>query len=189
MHSAAEETQFRNVLLTTRIIVAALAAGSLAFLVMAVVLSQHDAKGAPAQQGLLPISLVALAMLVPMLGARLVVPGLIVAQGRRKIVAQAREALAGAKGGRAVERRQLETALRPQDFYPLFQARTIVAGALLEGATFLLLAAHLVERSPWTLAAATALIVGILLHMPITGRVAAWLDEQMRLARNELDFQ
>jgi hypothetical protein len=189
MHSAADETQFRNLLLTTRIIVAALAAGSLMFLVIVVVLSQSDAKAAPAQGALLPISLAALAMLVPTIGARLVVPGLIVAQGRRKIVAQARETLAGVKGGRAAERRQLETALRPQQFYPLFQARTIVAGALLEGATFFLLVAHMVERSPWTLAAAAALIVGILFHMPLTGRVAAWLDEQMRLAGNELDLQ
>ena len=70
-----------------------------------------------------------------------------------------------------------------------FQTRMIVGAALLEGAGFFLLIAYLIEHSPWSLAGAVVMIVGIVLHFPTRGRVESWLEQQLRLLEEERQLE
>jgi hypothetical protein len=55
----------------------------------------------------------------------------------------------------------------------------------LEGAVFLLLIAHLVERSPVSLILAVVLIVALARHIPTRAGVESWMEDQQRLIREE----
>jgi hypothetical protein len=61
----------------------------------------------------------------------------------------------------------------------------IAGAALFEGAAFFLLVAYLVERSPWSLAAAIVMIIGVALHFPTQQRVADWIERQTSLLQEE----
>jgi hypothetical protein len=71
----------------------------------------------------------------------------------------------------------------------IYQTRTIIAAALLEGAAFFATVAYLIEHKPITLYVAIALAFLILAHIPTLSRFESWLDsestsiEQMRQMR------
>lgn len=58
-----------------------------------------------------------------------------------------------------------------------YMTKTIVALALLEGATFLAIIAFMNEHHWWTLAIAALLITLMLSHFPSRMRIEQWLDE------------
>ena len=64
----------------------------------------------------------------------------------------------------------------------------IVSAACLEGAAFFLLIAYMLERSPWALAAAFALILGVAAHFPTRQRVSDFIQRQMSLIEEERQF-
>jgi len=62
--------------------------------------------------------------------------------------------------------------------FGVYQTTLIIKAAMVEGAIFLLLVMHMIERSPWTLAVAVAFLVILLLHMPTVPRVDEWIERQ-----------
>lgn len=152
-----------------QIVVAAMCAGCLTFLAIAVIVGRNG------QSALVPIvSYIAVGVAVLQLVVRLIVPGIIVAQGRKKIL---RETTAGES-----------TDEWTSKLMPLMMTKTIFAAAILEGATFFLLIAYLVEKTPWVLAFAIALVVGIALHLPTQSSAQAWMDSQLRRLGDERHF-
>ena len=70
----------------------------------------------------------------------------------------------------------------------LYNTRTILGGAMLEGAAFFALVTYMVERDPVGLAGAILLILGVALHFPTRSRVIRWSEEQLELLKRERQF-
>jgi hypothetical protein len=66
-----------------------------------------------------------------------------------------------------------------------YQAQMIVGAAILEGATFGLIIAFLVDGTYWTLVAALVLTGLNAFQFPTRGRVERWLSEQRELIEQE----
>ena len=60
-----------------------------------------------------------------------------------------------------------------KDLFGVYQTSLIIKAAMLEGATFLLLVMHMIERSPWTLALAVV-------FLPIILAYTGWAYRVMR---------
>ena len=111
----------------------------------------------------------------------MVIPRLIVASGRRRI-------LRGRFSGREHPVRMLQSSAedliaRTGDAGRLMQlllTKTIVGCALLEGATFLLLVAYLAEGHIASLWCAAVLILAVAAHLPTRWGVVAWIEGQLR---------
>jgi hypothetical protein len=165
-----------------QIIVAALTAGCIAFLVVATVVA-----GVPGDSPERPfLTYVMLAIAATMVLARLIVPRNVVAQARRKIRSGTWPA---AQGNRP--KTFGDSAWQESDAGKLTVVlimRTVIAAGILEGATFMLLIAYMVERSPLSLALAALLIVALAAHFPTVSSCSAWVDEQLRLLNEERAF-
>lgn len=151
----------RKMVLTSQIIVAALFAGCLSFLLIVVLAMPGKLGGWELGLGQ-PMTLVALAVAFSMLAARMIVPGVITAQMVRQLA----------------QREPKEPDWK--DLFGVYQTTLIIKAAMLEGATFLLLVMHMMERSPWTLAVAVVFLLLLLMHMPTQLRVDDWIERQTR---------
>ena len=90
----------------------------------------------------------------------------------------------------AAERLRRSCRIVPQgNSLAFYQTRMIVGAALLEGPAFFLLIAYLIERSPWSLAAAIFMILGVAAHFPTEQRVAEWVEQQMSLLEEERQLE
>ncbi len=67
----------------------------------------------------------------------------------------------------------------------LLQGKTILAAALIEGVTFFLLIAYMVEHSPISLAVAGIMIVILVLPFPTCDRTLNWIEGQLQLLKDE----
>jgi hypothetical protein len=161
---------------TMQIIVAAMAFGSVSFMTVAVFASQNPAQAA----GDPIVEYIALLLCGTMICVRVVIPFVMVPQGRKKI----RRSLgrsAGQEGGRSVVDARESENQQAGMLIALFQTKIIVCCALLEGPTFFLLIAYVMQRSTLCLAAAVAMVVLLVAHMPTTNRAAFWVENQLRL--------
>ena len=162
---------------TQQFIVAAMCAGCVMFLVIALAVGGERGEGTPV------LTFAALAFAGSAIGTRQIVIGAIAAAGRRGIIrGEPFEAPAGVRlpadalsGEDAPRWRLLMT----------FATRNIVACALLEGPAFFLIIAYMLERSPLALGGAVALIVALLLHTPTRSGVVRWVERQLRLIEEE----
>ena len=164
---------------TLQIVIAAMAGGCLLFL--AVVLA---VRGGPVGFAEIPsFTLIVLGVAAAIVVARLFVPWLFVAQARRKI----REGTWSfpKKGGAPANADPDNPKTIAQNLAQAFLARTVLAAAMLEGATFLVLIAYMLEQSPLSLGAAVVLIVALLAHIPSSSGVARWIQDQMKLLDEE----
>lgn len=162
-----------------QVIVAAMAAGALAFLVVALVLRW----GRPPAAGQPLLTWIAIAVAVAMVVVRLTVPPMLVARRRADI----------ARGQFRLQPR--EQSPRLQVFlektgdagllWLVYISNLFVAGAPLEGAAFLALAAYLVEGDPWALGAAVVLIASLAMMVPRREAVIAWVENQLALLNQE----
>jgi hypothetical protein len=155
------DPQRRQMILGSQIIVAALVAGCVFFLLI-VLLIVPGKLGSGDLGPSKPLSSLALIASFFLLAARVVVPRIIAAQMLRRFTPQ----------------RAPETGWT--SLFGVYQTSLIVKVAMLEGATFLLLITHMIERSPWTLALAVALLLIILMHMPTPRRVDDWIQRRLR---------
>ncbi|MGW8257562.1 MAG: hypothetical protein ACWGMZ_08765 [Thermoguttaceae bacterium] len=162
-----------------QIIIGAMFFGCLTFLIIAAFLAagQHRAVEQPM------VTYIALAMAVMIIVPFIVVPRIIVAQGRKKML---RETSPGANKS-AEQRKELE-ARRAGALVELYQTKTIVSGALLEGTIFFLTIAYMIEGSPLSVVPAIVLMLVLIAQMPTTGRVANWIQRQLRLIDEERSF-
>jgi hypothetical protein len=67
-----------------------------------------------------------------------------------------------------------------------FRIQMIVGAAILDGATFALILAFLVDATSWTLIGAIVPLAVSALQFPTRARLERWLDEQRELMRREL---
>jgi hypothetical protein len=160
-----------------QIIVTAVALGPLVYL--GVVVSMAPPAGPPAAQGGLSSTLMACAMAAAAVTAWLVVPPLVTRKFRRQIAAGAWPPTDASVDSHAAP---MSDAGK---LGAVYNVRTIIAVALLEGATFFLVFAYQHERNPLALGVGVALMVGIALHLPTPTRVVEWVERQLvRLAED-----
>jgi hypothetical protein len=153
------EPERRKMVLTAQIIVAALFAGCLFFLL--IVLLIVPGKLGSWDLGLdKPMTCVALVVAFGILAARIIVPGVITTQMLRQLA----------------QRQGTEPDWK--DLFGVYQTTLIIKAAMLEGATFLLLVMHMSEHSPWTLALVVVFLLLLLMHMPTPLRVDDWIERQ-----------
>ena len=115
-----------------------------------------------------PILYIALAMTVLAILARMVVPNVIEAAGRSALAAEP-----STHPGTPAYRSDLDGRL-----LALYQRRLIVAAALIDGPTFLLITAFMLEHSNLALIVAMVMIVLIAAHVPTQSRASKWLAQQ-----------
>jgi len=181
MNAASWEEQVAGYVKILQVIVGALAAGCVFFL--AIVLVVGPGAGNAADPRSLMLSCVAAAFLGAASGARSVVPGFLVRAGRKNIARGTFPA-----GQAAVQGESQQTPSPERDavmLFTLFQAKTIAGAAILEGTTFFVLIAYMVERFAPLLAVAVVLILLIAAHMPTRSRVVGWIENQLRLVDEE----
>jgi len=166
-----------------QIIVAALAAGCLVFLAVAVWIQGR--KGG-LHWDVTPMTLVLVLFAVADGAARLVVPPLVVRSGRRAILQGSYQPPVG---GTPEQRAAFEEFLaRTGDagrLLAVFQTRLILAAALLEGVAFFAIVTYLVEGNGYGLAIALAMVVAILLHLPTRSGVIHWIEDQIEQMRRD----
>ncbi len=172
------QDELTHVLRTLQIIVGALIAGCTAFLV--IVLIQAPGAGAGGGQPL--VTYIAIAFAVLALVARVVVLGAITARGRRSIV-RGTWRLSAIQSGRYAN--FVDRTGDAGKLAMVHQTGTIVAGAILEGATFFLLAAYMLEPQTLSLVVAIALIFGLATHIPTRSRLIHWIEDQVELLGQE----
>jgi hypothetical protein len=167
-----------------QIVVLALAAGC-GFFGMVVVILRI---GQPWNSDFSVLTLAALAYGGMAIFFRLVVPPLIVAQGRKKILRQLREPGLEKGGNKSEITGQLDTDAARQ-LLGLLTTRTIVSAALLEGAIFFLLIVTMLEHSLPTTLFAGFLWLLLIAHFPTRDWTERWIENQRRLLREERDFR
>jgi hypothetical protein len=170
----------RKLVWALQIIVVALVAGSLAFLVMATVLARQGI--VPGQHdrlfGYLALGAGAAAVL-----ARLVVGHVMVSAGRRRIVEN--RFVARLSPDPAIQEFARQFGDRAKLFLVYF-TQTITTSAILEGAAFFATIVYLcLDRSPWNAALAACLIGLILIQFPTRRHIQEWVDRQLRLVTDE----
>ncbi len=181
-------SQYRNdfagPMKTLRIIILAMVMGVFMFGAVAVFVRVGASNDASvAGDGIPILTYIALAFGAMSVLMRLVVPGVIVSASRRKIAGGDFDR-SGTCGGVASSRPAADTADAGK-LMTVYVLRTIIAGAILEGACLLAIVAHFVDGSIATIVVAGVLAVGILALLPTWTAVEQWLDDQMRLLREE----
>ncbi len=172
------------VLRTLQIIVGALTAGSVVFLIIAMILAGGIAAAADNPPIL---TYTALGFAATILLVRAIVPNVIVATGRSQIAQGTWKSPGGHQANGAFSA-MLERMGDAGRLVIINQVRTIIAAALLEGATFLLLVAYLVEHSWISLSVAIMFILALAMHFPTRQRLVEWIENQLALLEQERQF-
>jgi hypothetical protein len=178
-----EEVERRVV--TPQIIVAALLVASIGFLAVAVVVV-HLGIVEPDMELAWVMNLVLVLFLIGDMIARLIVPGALVAQGRRMIAAGQWSLPEGAGDGDATA--FIEETGDAGRLLGLYQTRTIIASALLEGVAFFGIIVYLIAQSMIGLVVAVAMILGLAFHVPTRSGVVHWIEDQLELIEKERQF-
>ncbi|MGO8689208.1 MAG: hypothetical protein ACLQLG_06205 [Thermoguttaceae bacterium] len=163
--------------LALQIIVAALVAGVLFFLAV-VLLVVRPAIHPP---GIL--TAVAVVFAGMMVVARAVVPRAVVAMARRRILAGTFQ-LPG-RGPWGNQGQDIAADDDGRRLLAVYQQKTIMGAAMLEGCAFLAAIVYLAEGSLPSLALAAVLLVGIAAHFPTRGRITDWIQRQLELLEQE----
>jgi len=172
-------------IMTLRIIVVALASGVAAFAVAAVVIRmQQAAAQANDADGLLTTLGIAAAPVALLLSRFL--PGTIVANSRRQI-ASGQYGSAGRPPAPQASGSPSSAAAVDDDakLFMVYQTKTIIAAALLEGAAFLNIVAFLLGGNLIALGVACLLALAIAAMFPRTSSVVEWIEGQRRLMAEE----
>jgi hypothetical protein len=160
-------------LLTMRILVIALALGVLSFLAVAVIVRVENPNLQASRTGFLTYGALGIAALLVLVQAT--VPALI-ATGLRWQLAAGKWPAPGA-------------ASTPADDFgklcALYQTRLLLGAAMLEGGSFLLLIAYLMEGDVVALVGAGILLVLLLAKFPLRSAVEGWLADQQEMLRQE----
>jgi hypothetical protein len=167
-----------------QIIVAALVAGCTFFLVIALLVPGPGAQGAGGERPL-QFTWIAAAFMAAVIAARLVVPTIVVRNGRSSIARGTFSFPWDRDTGSQAEGEELKQMGDAGPLFMLYQTKTIIGAALLEGVTFFMTIAYLIERSPIALGLAVALILAVAAHMPTRTGVVHWIEDQLRFVDDE----
>jgi hypothetical protein len=193
-----DQDAIRSATLQGRIIVGALAAGLVMFLVISTIINilptpgaaangagnGPGAPGAVAAESPLPIiTYAAVAFGAVLLPMSFVVPGLVAKQQRRAI---ANAGMTASASPAPTPGERSDAAKAPLSGLPAaFLTQLIIGAAIDEGAAFFALVAYLIEKNPIALAMAVVLIAGVIARFPTAGRVERWIEQQQEKLREE----
>lgn len=170
MLSEVQRNQLTPVLRSMQIIVGALALGIINFLLIVVFVIRPQAPGAPAGEMLQTYMSVGGAAVAVV--ASFVVPMVLAGSMRKSLPdSSAVSNTAGAKG---------EANIMP--LTQVYQTLLIIRCAILEGAAFFCLIAHMIERQTITLAVAGVLLLVLLAQFPFRSRVESWIENELEMA-------
>ena len=164
----------RSVVRTVQIIVAALAMGVLLFATVTVFQRMHQ----PPQQDEM-LAYFAVGFVATALGLRSVIGGAVVAKNRKQIAAGS---WSGSPRG---DHRNVPPSTDGDRLLFVFQQKTIVESALIEGAAFFVLISFLVVGQWWSLAVAGLLLTVLVVPVPTYDRVENWVRYQLEIMELE----
>jgi len=167
-------SELKPAVMTLRMIVASLAGGVVVFALVAIWM-RLAGQQTPVERSVPLLTMLALVLFPVALGASRLVAGIVVRNSRRQIVADRASAAAVGSG----------ESQRAGALYAVFQTKTIIAAAVLEGAAFLSLFAFLLEGSPLGLVMAILLAAAIFAMFPSATRAADWIERQLRCIDEE----
>jgi hypothetical protein len=193
-----DEQGIRSATLQGQIIVGALVAGLVTFLIIATMIDLGPRPGAAAGGGpgaagvaatespMPIITYLAVAFGVVLLPMSFIVPGRVAQQQRRAI---ASGKMPGSPSVAPTAGDQSAAATVPLSGLPaVFLTQLVVGAAMDEGAAFFALVAYLIEKNPIALALALVLIAGVIARFPTAGRVERWIEQQQeKLREDQLD--
>jgi hypothetical protein len=130
------------------------------------------------------VTWIALGFAVIALIIRAVAPTIFAAAGRKKILRALREESAEGAGTHTKSFDESEDEAG-RHMITILLGKTILGAALIEGITFFLLIAYMLERSPIALAAAVTMIALLALHFPTFGLASNWIEGQLQLLKEE----
>jgi hypothetical protein len=155
---------------TLQIIIGTLVAGVISFLGVVLVLASREGAIPPPNPPFITYTAVILTAIDIIVWA--IVPAIIASRMRNSLVAGKSPAMAA----------KLPNAAELGDVGPLtviYQTRTIVAAAMLEGAAFLNLIAYFLERQTVCLAVAGTLLLMLLSHFPTVSRLESRIESAL----------
>lgn len=168
------EESARNQIRVQQIIIAALATGQILFAGIAISIRMQKPPE-PANM----ISYMSAGMAVLMVLLRMLIGPMTASGQRRRIAAGTWTVAPQARGSLPLEMTDGDKLLLA------LQAKTILEGALLEGAGFFAIVAYLIEGHVWTLAMAGLLVTIILIPFPSYDRAENWVRQQWELLEIE----
>jgi hypothetical protein len=172
MPAFSSDSLSRRIVRLEQIIIGALAFGLLNFLVVVLLV---PGQGEP-QPLLSPIAVGVTMMAIV---ARMIVPSLVVAGMRRGIAAGTWPLQGGDLPSGATETNAADRLLS------VHQTKTIIEGALLEGAALFVLVVYLMSRETWLLGIAAVLLAWLVFSMPTRERSEQWVEQQLELLEVE----
>jgi hypothetical protein len=191
-----DQDAIRSATLQGQIIVGALAAGLVAFLVIVIILqlvltpaaaakitgNGPGAIGATGNNSPLPIiTYAAVALGAMMLPMSFIVPGIVT---KKQAEALAIGGMSASQSPAPTPNKQSDAAKSPLSSLPvMFLSQLIIGAAINEGAAFFALVAYLLEKNPIALAMAVILIAGVIARFPTAGRVERWIEQQRETLR------
>jgi hypothetical protein len=167
-----------------QIIVGGMSLGCFMLLVVAILFSIIR-KGEIEQSILTYISLAAAGT---SFGVWLIAPGIMLAQGRKKICQTLLNAAPQQGDRSAGDKTEAEDKIALQ-LIPLFMTKIIVSCALLEGPIFFLLIVYILESGMLSFLTAIAMLILLVAQMPTVGRAVNWMENQIQLVEAELAFE
>lgn len=179
------DQRLRPAILTLRIIVMALAAGVVIFAVTAILIRLQQAQ-APADDAAWMLTILGFAAAPVAFVLSRFVPSVFVAKARRQIANGQFGPPAGANTN-PTDGPQSSLFQLGDDgkLFMVYQTKTILAAALLEGAAFLNVVAFLLGGIPIALVLALLLTLAIVAMFPRTSQVVEWIETQRRLMAEE----
>ncbi len=184
MNEAAWQERVSKRVWVLQTIVAALVAGCTFFLVIALFVPGPAAHGGGGERSS-ALTYIAMVFLGATVVIRCVVPTLVVRKGRGAIARGTFSLPQGRQTPLQGDREELEQMGDAGRLFVLYQTKTIVGAALIEGVTFFMTIAYLTERNTVALAIAVALILAVAAHMPTRAGVIHWIEDQLRLVEQE----
>ncbi len=173
MYRSAERTPFETTLRQLQVFTVALAVGCLSFWIIAVAVLG----GLPAEWlGSAWLTRVSIAVTIVLMVARWVIPEIILAHWRKKILASGAGASTASPAERVAGRggdTQAEQRLQAQ-LLALWRTRTIIAQALLGVATVFSIVAAMVDQTALPLVVAVVLLAGIIASFPTLRLTHEW---------------
>jgi len=168
---------------TQQIIVGALVAGALGFLVVAAVLVSQgtcnsDGDGEGLAEMAWVMNLVLGLFLIGDVAARLIVPNILVANARRLIVAGKWSVPLGPT--QADVKLMIERTGDAGKLFVAHQIKLIVGAAIIEGVTFFAIIVYMVTESMFGLGVAIVMLAVLALHFPTREGVLNWIEDQLR---------
>lgn len=169
---------------TTRIsrnIVAALAGGLLLFMALQPFIDPPEKPGEEGEADQPVVTVVMAVLGVAGIVASFIVPEINVKNELKRLAAQSLKEPAAAASGQEPED---SSSGDVRALLGLFQTKTIIGAALLEGAGFAGVVGYMIERNMPLLGVAVVAVAILLGRLPSVDSVQSWLDEQLtRLAR------